>query len=201
MGVGYCWPTGPSWWCIAVYRTKNSQTKQKREDKVRNTESKQPSWSLSSVVPYTGTCSDKHTLSRKREAVGNKNLCDIHTPCMWVQNGSATISFIHVMNLQWWRCNKVMKTDTLADQVGKHLFSWHLSETFYYPTTFIGNRSSSTAKIHCCMQLQFKQLYAFTHILTAIPLHVVYIKTFYNAKVITFHHHNFTDVQKFELPQ
>jgi len=37
------------------------------------------------------------------------------------------------------------------------------------------------------------QLYAFTHILTVISLHVVYIKTFYNAKVITFCLHNFTD--------
>lgn len=87
----------------------------------------------------------------------------------------------------------------LSDQVWKHLFSWHLSETSCYPTTFIGNRSSCTATTHCCMLLQFKQLYAFTHILTAISLHVVYMKTFYNAKVITFRLHSFIDVQTSEL--
>ena len=32
------------------------------------------------------------------------------------------------------------------------------------------------------------------YILTAISLHVVYTKTFYSIKVITFHFYNFIDV-------
>jgi len=46
-----------------------------------------------------------------------------------------------------------MNTDMLSEQAGKRLFSRHLSETFYYSTSFTGNASSSTATTHCCMRL------------------------------------------------
>jgi hypothetical protein len=75
--VGYRWPTGTPGWCIAVYRTKNSQTKQKPEDKVHRTLKVN---SLSSLVLYAGRCSDKHTSFMQEKQSERRNYVTLVHP-------------------------------------------------------------------------------------------------------------------------